>query len=236
MNPPQPPQPAPAPTGQPPAPQPAPAPQPPVPPAPAPPAPAPAAQPPADLGFPANTPIAEMTDAQQAAYWKFHARRHEAAFNQANVAELQRQAQELAALKAATQTDTEKAIEAARAEGRTAALREAAGKLVEAHFTAATANRMTDDQRNALLTGIDRRQFLAADGVSVDTAKLTAFVDQIAPAATANPPGTPPATGPRLDVGQGRHAPTARPSGIEAGRELARKRFGQSTAPGAPAA
>lgn len=167
-----------------------------------------------------------MTDAQQAAYWKFHARRHESALNQANLPELERQAAELAQLKTASQTDQEKAIEAARAEGRTQALRDASKQLVDAHFTAATANRMTDDQRTALLAGLDRTAFMAADGITVDTAKVTAFVDQIAPAATATPPGQQPATGARPDLGQGRYAPTAQPSGLDAGREMARKRFG----------
>lgn len=236
--PPQPPQ--PAPTGQPPAPAPAPAapnpaPQPPSLPDPAAQPPAPTAQPPADPGFPANTPIAEMSDAQQAAYWKHHARRHEQALRDANLTELQQKAAEYERLRQATQTDQEKALEAARAEGRTLALREAGEKLVEAHFTAATANRMTDEQRDALLAGIDRKQFLAPDGVNVDTAKVTAFVDQIAPAATATPPGTPPATGQRLDLGQGRPPRTPQPSGLEAGRAEARRRFPQPQRPPAPA-
>jgi hypothetical protein len=34
----------------------------------------------ADRGYPANTPVADMNAAQQAAYWKFHARKHEGAF------------------------------------------------------------------------------------------------------------------------------------------------------------
>lgn len=36
-----------------------------------------------DRGYPDNTPIERMTDAQQAAYWKFHARKHERAAGQA---------------------------------------------------------------------------------------------------------------------------------------------------------
>ncbi len=31
----------------------------------------------ADRGYPASTPVAEMTAPQQAAYWKFHSRKHE---------------------------------------------------------------------------------------------------------------------------------------------------------------
>lgn len=176
-----------------------------------------------------------MTDAQQAAYWRFHARKHEHALRDANVAELQRQAQELATLKAATQTDQEKAIEAARAEGRSEALKATATQLVDAHFAAALPT-MPEADRQDLLAGIDRKYFLAADGVSVDTAKVAAYAARIAPAATATPPtGAPPATGQRRDLGQGRFAPTAQPSGLEAGRAEARRRFSKP-APQPPAA
>jgi hypothetical protein len=221
---------------QPPAPAPA---APPAPaPVPAPPAPVPtppAAPPPTDLGFPANTPLEQMTVEQREAYWKHHARRHEQAYKDANIADLQRQAQELAALKAATQTDQEKAVESARAEGRTQALREAATALVDAHFAAATPG-LSPQDRQDLLAGIDRTYFLAADGITVDTAKVTSYAARIAPAATATPPAAPGATPPRPDMGQGRFAPTARPSGMEAGRELARKRFASQTPPANPAA
>jgi len=217
---------------------------PPVPATPPAPAPVPALQPPApaaELGFPPDTPVTGMTPEQAAAYHQHYSRQHEIREKEERAAKLHAEAereqlaQELAALKAATQTDQEKALEAARAEGRTQALREASKQLVDAHFAAATATRMTDEQRTALLNGLDRSQFMAADGISVDTAKVTAFVDAVAPAATATPPGTQPATGARLDLGQGRHAPAARPSGMEAGREIARQRYGRPAAPGATA-
>ena len=223
-------------------PQPAPAPQPAAPTAPVP-SPAPTAQPPApapaqpDLGFPQGVPLEQMTDAQQAAFWKHQSRGWEGRFKALppNLDELQRKAADYDQLRAATQTDQEKALEAARAEGRTQALRDAGKQIVDAHIAAATATILTDEQRTALLAPLDRGYFLAADGVSVDAAKISAFVAQLpAPAATPTPPGTPPA--PRLDLGQGRPAPTGRPSSIELGREEARKRFNKQPANGAPAA
>lgn len=58
-----------------------------------------------DRGYPANTPVAEMSPAQQTAYWKFHARKHENAFKGLGLAagqesaELQRLRERDAALK-----------------------------------------------------------------------------------------------------------------------------------------
>jgi hypothetical protein len=194
-----------------------PAPTPPVPPVPTPP---PA---PADPGFPANTPIEQMTLEQREAYWKHYARQHEQRLREANVPELQRQAAEYQALLAATQTDAEKAIAAARAEGHAAAMRQASTAMVDAYLTAASAGRLGEEQRLALLEGVDRAAFLAADG-SVDTAKVTAWINRIAPGAAPGAPGAP-GTPQRIDTGQGTRPHTPGATGLEAGRAEARRRF-----------
>ena len=60
----------------------------------------------------------------------------------------------------------------------------------------ASAGRLSDAQRSALLDGLDRSRFLTDSG-EVDAAKVREFVDAVAPAAT-----TPPTGGARM--GQGR--------------------------------
>jgi hypothetical protein len=58
-----------------------------------------------DRGYPANTPVAEMTPQQQTAYWRYHARKHENAYKGLGLtpgqeaAELQRLRERDAALK-----------------------------------------------------------------------------------------------------------------------------------------
>lgn len=70
-------------------------------------------------GFPAETPIEQMTAEQQAAYWKFQARKHEnEAKSRADYDDLKAKADELAQLKAANQTEQERALDEAREEAR----------------------------------------------------------------------------------------------------------------------
>jgi hypothetical protein len=85
-------------------------------------------------------------------------------------------------------SDTEKAVEAARAEARTAALREVGGRLVDAELRAAAAGRPIEV--DALLEAVDRSRFITDDG-DVDRKALAAWVDRIAPAPTDAPPRVP---------------------------------------------
>ncbi|MFI7608792.1 hypothetical protein ACIBTV_27280 [Micromonospora sp. NPDC049366] len=229
---------------------PAPTPQPPVP---TPPANAPVPQPnpaPAtgngEHGFPENTPLAQMNDAQQAAYWRYHARKHEARANSmSDYEQLKAKAAEADQLRQAAMSEQERAVEAARVEGRRAALDESGAALVEQFMTAALHGRLDTAQITALISPLDRKQFLTADGLRVDTDKVNAWAAVAAPVAPAAPavppaqaapPATPapaaaPATGvpaARLDMGQGTPTVT-KPSGLEAGRLLALQRHGQTS-------
>ncbi len=191
-------------------------------------------------GFPANTPIAEMTAKQQASYWKSQARKHEERVKGMSDYDRYKTAyDEYQRLIAASQTEQEKAVAEARRQGHAEALNQAGGQLVEQWVRAAAAGRLADESVNALLAGLDRSRFLAANG-GVDTDKVYQFVGSIAPAAPAQPvagPGAPantaqpaaPVAPPRgPDFGQGTPS-SARPSGLEAGREIARQRFGSQT-------
>jgi hypothetical protein len=135
------------------------------------PAPTPDAQPEPDKGTP--TPDAEALTAE-AEKWKALARKHEERA-QSNASA----AKELEALRRSQMSETEKAVDAAKAEARTAALRELGGKLVDAELRAAAAGRTVDV--DALLEVVDRSRFLTDDG-DVDRKALGAWVDRIAPA------------------------------------------------------
>jgi hypothetical protein len=193
-----------------------------------------------------------MTSEQQAEYWRHKARKHEDRVKaQSDYDQLKETADKYQKLVEQSQTDHEKAVAEARRQGHAAALTEAGGQLVEQWVRAAAAGRLTEESVDALLAGLDRSRFLHTNG-GVDTAKVYAFVSSIAPAPAAptapaqGAPGQPPTPGQPApapapvvrpagapDFGQGQ-PPTPRPSGLEAGREIARKRFGAPTTP-APA-
>lgn len=83
--------------------------------------------------------------------------------------------------------EQEKALDQARQEAADAARNEVrsefGGKLVAAHITAAAAGRLNEGALNALLAGIDKATFLTPTG-DVDAARITQFIDGIAPATT----------------------------------------------------
>lgn len=198
-------------------------------------------------GFPANTPWRDMAPDQQVAYWQHQARRHEERVkSMGDYDDLKRTSEEYQRLVAASQTEQERAVAEARRQGHAEALSAAGGQLVEQWMRAATAGRIPEESVNALLEGLDRSRFLSKDG-GVDTGKVYAFVNSIAPApaAASQPQPTPgqpagqaaPAAQPAgiqplvrtpaggaPDFGQGQPG-TSRPSGLAAGREIARQRF-----------
>jgi hypothetical protein len=170
-----------------------------------------------DLGFPPDTPVAEMTDKQAAAYWRHQSRKHEerAKASAAQVADLKPRADQYDQLAQASRTEHEKALDEAKAQARAEAQREAALGLVRARMEFEAKGRLADDKLGAVLDPIDMTKFLAADG-SVDTDKVKAFVDGIAPAQQGQ--GTQ-----RPDMGQGRRE-AGPASGVQSGRDLYRQR------------
>lgn len=221
--------------------------QPPAAPAPAAPAAAPVTEtPPSERGYPEGTPLEQMTAVEQTAYWKYHARKHEERANaRADYDAVKAKAEQYDRQVAANATEAEKAIAAARAAGYQEATARAATVLVDAHVRAGLQTRMSPDQVEVLAANLHHPHFLAADGLSVDAAKVATFVNTVAPVAPAAPAVTAPAvpaapgalptglqpavpaqpvTGlPRQlpDLGQG--AQTAAPlDKLEAGRQAAR--------------
>lgn len=186
-----------------------------------------------------------MNSEQQVAYWKYQSRRHEDRVKaMADYDTLKSAYDEYQKLVTASQSDQEKAVAEALRKGRTEAMAESGSKLVEAYVRAAATGRLPDETVATLLQGLDLGKF-HTNG-EVDTARVYQFVGSFAPTVAAAPPvpspeaapgtaapaaPTPPAPAPappRMpDFGQGQPT-TAKPTGLEAGREIARLRFAQS--------
>jgi len=195
-------------------------PTPPTPPTPTPPTPAPSPPAPApapngnatdaqgnDLGFPANTAVAEMTDGQAAAYWRNQSKVQQSRVP-ADLAELQRKATEYDQLQAAQRTDAEKAADeardAGRTEGRTQIAQEAATEFLRAQLSAGR----TEEQVTTLMRGVTAAGFVGQDA-KVDYSGIRAFAATLGGPAGAGDP----------DLGNGRRGGTGKPS-VAGGRSL----------------
>jgi hypothetical protein len=171
-------------------------------------------------GFPENTPVAEMEPAQQVAYWKHQARKHENTVKEfgkryGNYDQIAERARQYDALLASTQTDQERAVAEARKsaaeEARAAAVAEFGGQLVAARLHSALAGRLDQEQIEGLIEGVDPRRFLDDSG-AVDTDKVTKWADRVAPKRTA-------------DLGQGARGRPAAPTDMN---QLIRRQAGVS--------
>jgi hypothetical protein len=194
------------------------------------------ADPPADVspvndkGFPAAVPVAEMTAEQQAAYHKFHSRKHENAVKAyggvtpRQVTEMQTRISELEAEKL---TDAEKAAEAAKVEAaesaRAAAEAEWKPRLQAAELKALAGTILDKDQLTAFLEIVDVSKFAKDDG-AIDEEKvmghLTAIYGQPRQREFGN--GLPQ----HPNWGQNGAKPPA-PSGAALGLAEAERRFGK---------
>jgi hypothetical protein len=129
--------------------------------------------------------------------WKTQSRKHEerAKANAAAQAELDK-------VKQSQMSEQEKAVAQARAEakaeGKAEAVAELGPRLIAAEIRGAAAGRLEDDQLTTLMEGINVAAFLTDDG-EVDTAKVTKFVNGIAPAQEDDAGQR----RPNLDLGQG---------------------------------
>lgn len=175
-------------------------------------------------GFPANTPIVEMTTEQQAAYWKHQARKHEDNYKAlGNVDELKQKAAAHDKVVQDNQSEHERNLEAARQEAADNARAEEraknAGELVKAHVTAgAAAKGIKPEEIGKAVDFLDATKFLAADG-TVDSNKVAEFVTTLTPATGTN--GRGPDTG-----GQGRRDNSVE-SSVKSGRDRFAERHGK---------
>jgi hypothetical protein len=161
---------------------------PPQPPAPAPPAPAPPAPtgPPPAPPAPTGQPPAPPADPAAELRASLEAERRKSKDLETELAKLRQQGM----------TDAEKAIEAARAEGRAEAEKQAALRLVAAEFRIAATGKLANP--DAALAALDLAKLLDGKG-EPDTKAITALVDQLAAVPPAPPPGGHIPPGPRTE-------------------------------------
>lgn len=177
-------------------------------------------------GFPADTPVAEMTAEQQAAYWRDKSQKHEKAWRgviDKNLTpdQILAMQQKLDDHERAALSDQERAVADAKAAGRTEALTEAGQRYARILLDAQLGMRgKTDAEREALVNGANLASFVTTDG-DVDIDRVNTYVAALAPASASRTP----------DTGQGhRGAGTALgASGVAAGAEMFAAARGKKT-------
>lgn len=172
-----------------------------------------------DRGYPENTPVAEMTDKQAAAYWRANARKHEdrvKAFGNLTPEELttiRQRAGQFEALERESMSDKDKAVD----EARRAEQAKATPRVVRAEFKASAKGVLSAEQLTALLEDLDLSKYVDDKG-EPDEDKIERKVKAFAPAAPARQ------TGPS---GAGLGGTTGGGKPGDAGRAMAAKRFPQ---------
>lgn len=168
-------------------------------------------------GFPADTPVKDMTAEQQVAYWKHQSRKHESratAYGGLTPEQVQAIKDENEQLRQAGLTDQQRAIDEAKASGRNEVIGLLANERVTTAIERALQGREVDPAK--LLT-LDRSQFINGD--TADTAKITAWVAEN----TSEKKTAPTAHLPRF---QGQHE-QIETTGRATGEAEAERRFGK---------
>ncbi|MDF2045143.1 hypothetical protein P2P98_03135 [Microbacterium sp. Kw_RZR3] len=172
-----------------------------------------------DGGFPADTPVKDMTAEQQAAYWKHQSRKHEnraTAYGGLTPDQVQAIKDENEQLRQAGLSDQQRAIDEAKASGRN----EVIGLLATERVTTAIERALQGrDVDPAKLLTLDRSSFI--DGDKADTAKITAWVNENTTEKKAAP-------GAHLPRFQGQHE-QIETTGRATGEAEAERRFGKKT-------
>lgn len=179
-----------------------------------------------DRGFPENTPISSMTDAERANYYKFHNRQTDnklAAFNGVTPEQITAMQQELETLRteklSADDRALKEATDKAAAEARAAAEAELRPKLDAATIRSVAAQFVTGDQLSAFVDTVNPAAFYG-DGGDIDTEKVIGHLTALF--GGSDKAGPKPA--PRWGQFGNSHIPPVTPG--EAGRAAAARRFG----------
>lgn len=137
-----------------------------------------------DRGYPEHTPLAEMSVEQREAYHRYHSRKWQGiAESRKDYDAVKAKADQFDELQRQQMTPSEKALDDARRQGREEERTAQAPRLVKAEFRAMAAGRTINGQPvdlDALLEDVDLTKYLKDDG-DVDTAKVTARLDKLAP-------------------------------------------------------
>lgn len=171
----------------------------------------------ASRDFPANTPVANMTPEQQAAYWRTQAQKHEGRNKDLLAITGGKYGDELKnVLDAGEQarrdklSADERALEDARRTTREEVAREYGPRSVRAAFDLLLGD-MPEQDRNAEIDLLDLSKFLTSDG-SVDTDKVRRLAAKIAPADKGQ-------GNQQRNYGQGKHG-AGQSTGLAAGADM----------------
>lgn len=137
-----------------------------------------------DLGFPKDTPIAEMTDKEQAAYWRNISRKHEGRFKDIvgdrDPADVKKDLDAYAQLQREQQTPAEQALADAHAKGNTEGITSARNEAATAVFRGALeAGGITGDDLDEITANFNVAAYVTDTGI--DTAKITNFAKRFTP-------------------------------------------------------
>lgn len=178
-----------------------------------------------DLGFPADTPVKEMTVDQRAAYYEHKARKHEERNKDLlkitggkHGDDLKGDLDELAKLRKASLTDGEKAVDEAKSTTRAETVKDVGAKGARAVLEVALGHHPEDNDQSDVIDTLDLTKLVNDDG-SIDTDKVRKLVEKIAPADKG--------AGGRHDHGGGRRTQQVG-SGVGAGRSRYKERHGKS--------
>lgn len=149
-----------------------------------------------DKGFPADTPLAEMTTEQQLAYWKHQSRKHENNYKSlGDVETLKERAQKWAdheeKNKPAPKTDDKSAnepldVETLRKQIALEIKMEAAPELVRSQFATLIGDRLPADKRDGILEDLDMKKYVKQDG-SLDVDRIKSKAELLAPETSGTP-------------------------------------------------
>lgn len=177
-------------------------------------------------GFPDSTPVADMKPAEQTAYWKHQAQKHEgrnrdllAITGGKHGDDLRADIDELGTLRKEKLSPSDKAL----ADAKDSARAELLPTLAETAFRVAIGDRKTETEVDEFIADLNLTRFIK-DG-KVDTAKVLERVQQYAPAKGADDGDSK-----QRDFGQGRRGNGQHgKSGIAAGADMFADRRGKKS-------
>lgn len=142
-----------------------------------------------DLGYPKDTPVAEMTDAQRAAYHQHQSQKHEGRYKalvgDRSFDETKAALDAYAQFQRDQQTPAEQAINDAREDGKRQGLTEARREAATAIFRGALQSGGVDDTEiDEIVTGFNVDAYIGDNGV--DTTKITNFAKRFGTSGTDN--------------------------------------------------
>lgn len=164
------------------------------------------------LGFPKDTPTADMTDAERAAYWRTESKKHQKALPK-NLADLQRDAQAWQDYQRTQKTPEQQQTEQQQRDSEARIKREAAEDAAKTLLEAILSERgKKTEEVDDLLDTLNLSKLLTDDG-KLDRTKVRTLADKLAPTRSGG------------GYGQGRYEQAPQDK-AEAGRAEAKRRSG----------